>query len=239
MKLLKTISFISVTLFLSACTIKTMENNNRRTVSVSGTGTVEVEADNATIILSVNTRGKDVLKASEENAQKMTKVQDAVVNAGISKENISTQRYTVYQESNYSSGRSIPGDYVVSNNIKIFVKDLSLTSAVIDSALKSGANELSSLEYGISKNDVYVKQARTLAVQNAHDTANLIVTTDGAMLGKLISINEHQNNYGVYRSYAAKNLMADAEDSSISVSTPVNAGKSTISFTVDAVYEIK
>lgn len=238
MKFLKTTLFILAALFLSACSIR-MTENNRRTVSVSGTGSVEVDADNATITLSVNTRGKDVSKAAEENAQKMTKVQEAVLLAGIAKENISTQRYTVYQESNYSNGRSIPGDYVVSNKIKIFVKDLALTSAVIDSALKSGANELSSFEYGISQKDVYVKQARTLAVQNAHDAANLIATTGGSMLGKLLSVNEHQNEYGVYRAYAAKNAMADMATESLSVSTPMSAGKSTISFTVDAVYEIK
>lgn len=112
---------------------------------------------------------------------------------------------------------------------------------VIDAAIKAGANQLSSFQYGISNKESFVKQARTLAVQNARDTANLLATTSGAFLGKVISLNEQSNNFGFYRVNAKRaSLEAAVEDSASSfVSTPISGGKTTISFTVDAVFEIK
>ena len=238
-KLNLTLVCFTVLLFAS-CTIKTTQVN-RRTVSVSGTGSVEVEADNATVTLSVITRAKDAGNASRENAEKMTKVQEAVVSAGILKDDISTERYTIEQETSYSNGRVIYGDYVATNRIKVFVKDLNLTGTVIDTALKNGANQLSSFQYGITNKDSYVKQARTLAVQNAHDAANLLATTGGSFLGKVLTINEQSNSFGMYKISAmrANSIEADAVPEATSVSTPISGGKTTISFTVDAVYELK
>lgn len=226
--------------FFTSCTIKTTENN-RRTVSVSGTGSVEVEADNATIILSVITRGKDVGNTAKENAEKMTKVHESVLALGILPEDVSTEHYTINQESNYLNGKVIYGDYVATNRIKIFIKDLTMAGNVIDAAIKAGANQLSSFQYGISNKESFVKQARTLAVQNARDTANLLATTSGAFLGKVISLNEQSNNFGFYRVNAKRaSLEAAVEDTASSfVSTPISGGKTTISFTVDAVFEIK
>ena len=171
----------------------------------------------------------------------MTKVQEAVVSAGILKDDISTERYTIEQETSYSNGRVIYGDYVATNRIKVFVKDLNLTGTVIDTALKNGANQLSSFQYGITNKDSYVKQARTLAVQNAHDAANLLATTGGAFLGKVLTINEQSNSFGMYKISAmrANSIEADAVPEATSVSTPISGGKTTISFTVDAVYELK
>ncbi len=240
MKKLNLVLVCLAVLLFDSCTIKTTEVY-RRTVSVTGTGSVEVEADNATITLSVITRAKDAGNASRENAEKMTKVQEAVIAAGILKDDISTEHYTIEQETTYTNGRISYGDYVATNRIKIFVKDLNLTGTVIDAALKSGANQLSSFQYGITNKDSYVKQARTLAVQNAHDAANLLATTSGAFLGKVLNINEQQGNFGMYKVSAMRSnsIEADAMAEVATVSTPISGGKTTISFTVDAVYELK
>lgn len=222
----------------SACTIKTTELE-RRTVSVSGTGSVEVEADNATITLAVITRGKDVATAAEENAEKMTKVQEAVIALGIEDKNVTTEGYTVFQENQYVNGRQIPGNYNVTNRIKIFVKDLTLVSSVIDSSLKAGANELQSCTYGISNNEIYVKQARILAVQNAQEAANLLAGTSGAVLGKILKITEHKN------AVAGKlfSVRASSDDNAVlessGASTPISAGKTKITINVDAVFELR
>ena len=240
MKKIRLAAALAGVLLLTSCSIKTT-NVEKRTVSVTGSGSVEVEADNATIILSVITRGKDVALAAKENAEKMSKVQENIISLGITKENVTTERYNVEQETiyNHNTGRTSYGDYTVTNKIKVFVKDLSLTGNVIDTALKSGANQLSSFQYGISNKDSYVKQARTLAVQNAHDAANLIATTSGAMLGKVQKINERTNSFALYKVASARASANDAMEEAASVPTPISAGKTTISFTVDVVYELK
>ncbi|MBQ8013084.1 MAG: SIMPL domain-containing protein [Treponema sp.] len=233
--------FLAFSTLLLSCSIQ-QDNYSKRTVSVSGTGSVTLEADNATIILSVVTRGKDVAETSQENARKMTAVQEAIVNAGINKDCISTQNYSVYQESHYDnkSGRQIPDDYRVTNQIKILVKKISMASDVIDLALKSGANQLSSLTYGVTDTEIAKKQARSLAIQQAQEAANLLAGASGAKLGKVLSISEHSSQ-AFPRAMLMKNAAMGTADmiAEEAVSTPVSGGSSTITISVDAVYQLR
>jgi len=237
-----TIKFLSLAalLALSACTIQ--ENPySKRTVSVSGSGSVTLEADNATIILSVITKGKDIAKTSEENAQKMTAVQNAIMESGIQKDCISTENFNIYQENNWDSRsqKSIPGDYRVTNQIKIKIKKIEKISEVIDLSLKSGANQLSSLTYGVNDTETAKKQARSIAIQQAKEAANLLAGASGAKLGKVLSISEHSSqsypHAVLMKTSALKNDAAREE----SVSTPIQGGSSTITISVDAVYQLK
>lgn len=235
------ISILAGALILSSCSIH-QDNYSKRTVSVSGTGAVTLEADNATIILSVITKGKEVAETTEDNAKKMTAVQDAIIKSGISKDCISTQNFSVYQESHYDqkTGRQIPDDYRVTNQIKILVKKIDKVSEVIDLALKSGANQLSSLDYGVSDTEIAKKQARTLAISQAQEAANLLAGASGAKLGKVLSITEHAN-YAYPRAKMLKASLANADGAFAeeAVSTPVSGGSSTVTISVDAVYQLK
>lgn len=229
------------TLILSSCTIK-QDNYSTRTVSVSGTGSVTVEADTATIILSVITKGSDVSETSKENAAKMTAVQEAVINAGISKESISTQNYSVYQESHYDnkSGKQVYDDYRVTNQIKIIVKNISKTGDVVDLALNSGANQLSSLTYGVSDTEIAKRQARTLAIAQAQESANLLAGASGTKIKKVLSISEHADySYPRARLFKASAVANSDMAMEEAAPTPISGGTSTVTVTVDAVYQLK
>lgn len=235
------ISLLAATLLLSSCSIQ-QDNYAKRTVSVSGTGSVTVEADTATIILSVITTGKDVSETSSENAKKMTSVQEAIKSKGIQKECISTQNFSVYQESHYDNktGRQVYDDYRVTNQVKILVKKLNLTGEIIDLALKSGANQLSSLTYGVTDTEIAKKQARSLAIAQAQESANLLAGASGAKLGKVLSISEH-SDYAYPRARLMKTKAMVENDMLFeeSAPTPISGGSSTITISVDAVYQLR
>ena len=227
---------MAASLYLPSCTYKNVDYSTR-TVTTHGTGSVEVEADNATIEMSVLTRGQNVAEASAENAKIMTDVQKAVMSLGISKDDVTTENYSVYQETNYIDGKQVPGDYRVSNKIKIHIKKVELVSNVIDSALQAGANQLSSLNYGISDNALATKQARTLAVQQAQEAAQLIAGTSGAKLGKVLRIEELQNMDNRRNVVMMAKYASDA--SFETAATPIQSGKSTVTVSVDAIFELK
>lgn len=226
--------FISSVLTFSSCTIKQTENTSR-TVSVTGNGQVELDSDEAVIILSVMTRNYDVTKAVQENADKTTKVQESILALGINKADVTTNNYSIYQESSYANGRNVPGQYNVSNDLSIIVRDITKAGAVIDSAVKSGANGLSSLTFSATKQEEAVKQARILAIKQAEETASLLATTSGATLGKVITITEQQGS-----NYPRTNLMkATAFASNESSPTPVSAQSTTVSITVNCTFELQ
>ena len=231
MKLSKLCLALSAALILTSCTVKTTENN-KRTVTVTGTSSITVEPDNCTLVFSVSTKGKEASQTVQNNSAKMTKIQDAIIELGISKDNISTENYSITPE--FRADRQTVSGYTVTNRFSVFTKDLPLTGEIVDVSLKNGAL-ISECNFGISDIDIYVKQARTLAVQNAQDAANLIAGTSGAMLGKVISIRE------IYESdsFLSHKKNKDSENSTASGITVANPGKTKIEKTVAAVYELK
>ena len=231
MKLSKLCLALSAALMLTSCTVKTTENN-KRTVTVTGTSSITVEPDNCTLVFSVSTKGKEASQTVQNNSAKMNKVQDAIIELGISKDNISTENYSITPE--FRADRQTVSGYTVTNRFSVFTKDLPLTGEIIDVSLKNGAL-ISECNFGISDIDIYVKQARTLAVQNAQDAANLIAGTSGAMLGKVISIRE------IYESdsFLSHKKNKESENSTASGITVATPGKTKIEKTVAAVYELK
>ena len=241
MKKICLILFVAGGILFSSCSIQ-QDHYSKRTVSVSGTGSVTVEADTATIILSVITKGKDVAETSAENALKMTAVQDAIKAKGIQKECISTQNYSVFQESHYDnkSGKQVYDDYRVTNQVKILVKKIGMAGEIIDLALKSGANQLSSLTYGVTDTEIAKKQARSLAISQAQESANLLAGASGAKLGKVLSISEH-SDYSYPRARLMKASAVANADMTLeeAAPTPISGGSSTVTITVDAVYQLR
>ena len=118
-----------------------------------------------------------------------------------------------------------------------------MTSKVIDLALKSGANQLSSLSYGVSDTETAKKQARTLAISQAQESAALLAEVSGATLGEVLQISEHSSQ-AFPRTMMMKNTMATGamvEEAEMDTGspTPISGGSSTITISVDAVYQLK
>ena len=164
--LLAIIGIVYTLTSLSSCVIQ-KKSNIQRSVDVQGYGEVQLENDKAIINLSVITRNWDLVKATTDNALKMTKVQEAILNEGIDNENITTTQYSIIQEKTYQNGKTILGQYKVTNQIIISVNDISKTSNIINASLRAGANELSSIEFVPSNTEDAYKQARILAIKNA------------------------------------------------------------------------
>lgn len=213
----------------------------KRSVNVRGTGSVAVEADRALIKLSVITTAPEAGTAATQNAERMKNVQEAIIAAGCQKENISTENYSIYQEYDYENNRRVAGDYRVSNDIKVYLKEKELASTIIDAAIKAGANNLSSLTFSVSNPEDAIRKARTQAVQNARESAKLIAGTAGAELGRVLDIKELNDNYSAKRAFPVYNAMFEGTgyNDAASTDTPVTSGKITFDVTVDATFELK
>ena len=95
---MKKLIFIAAAVFsLTSCMIKT--EKKIRTITVSGTGTVQVENKEADLVLSVVSRNEDVVKASEENAERMNAVMRALTESGVGSDSMHTTDYSIWQES--------------------------------------------------------------------------------------------------------------------------------------------
>jgi uncharacterized protein YggE len=220
----------------SSCVTVRKETLSERVITVNGSGQVSLAPDRASISLSVVTRNADASAAAEENARKMTAVQDALKALGVDAAAVSTSNYTVTREFVYKDGASIPGDYRVTNRVNVAVKDLDAVGRLIDAAIKAGANEMTQLSYSSSNTEAAVKEARSLAVKQAQEAARLLAENAGARLGRVISLTEAAGSMPAPRPLVkAMNAEAAVEDAL----TPVSANDSTVTVTIEARFELK
>ena len=207
-----------------------------RSITVSGSGTASAAPDQASFNVSVTTQEWVAKTASDENAVIMTKVHDALAAAGVKAEDMSTSGYSIVRNDTWSNGRSWPGKYSVRNSYDIVLHDPSTAGAVIDAAVAAGATEVSSLSYSVSDTEALLRQARTAAVQQAHDTASLLAGSSGCRLGEVITISE---NSGYYPRLANTMMKTSAVMAESDAATPLSAGKTELSASVTVTYALQ
>lgn len=229
----KKINFIFILVVFSLVFMSCSQKEDiQRTVSVSGSGAVQVVPDQAVLELSVVTWNASVSKASEENALLMSQVQSALESKGVTKDSYSTSNYSIRRDMSYVDGRSVPGDYVASNVLNVVLSDITKVGEIIDVAISAGANELSSLSFTVSDSSPYMEEARRLAVEQARSKADVLAETAGAKLGRVMQITEQSYAQPLYKSNFS--AMADA-----TAATPVQAGKQDITVSVNVLYELQ
>jgi len=208
-------------------------------ITVNGTGIITLEPDTASITLAVETMNAEAALAATENAELMARVTDAILKAGVAKEDIATNNYHVYQDTSYNreTGKTEYNDYRVSNNLDITVRVIDETGAVIDAALRAGANQLSNVNfYAINTTKAY-EEARTLAFTHAKHAAQTFADAAERTLGKATVIEEY-NNAAAYRNSLSKSLVV-AESVSMDAPTSITPGDTEISVTIRVVFELK
>jgi hypothetical protein len=160
-----------------------------RTIRVEGMGEVKVAPDEAFIDLGVETAAPTAKAAGAENARKMEKVINALVQGGIPRKEIETRNYAVYPE---YTPQTRPGEepkvkgYRVSNTVEVHVRELARVGALLDTALGAGANRVESVRFGLSKPEAVQGEALRSAVERASEAARVLATALGVKLGPVL-----------------------------------------------------
>lgn len=221
-------------LYLSSCTInRTNQQEQVRTITVNGTGSVNVKPDQLSLTFAVKTTDWNVNTAATSNAATTEKVIQAVTEAGVAKQDIQTYDYRITQETYWSNNREYPGKYTVTNSLNILIRNTSTAGNVIDAAIRNGTNALSNYEYSVSDTKTAVREARTLAVQNAFDAANLLAGASGCKVDKVMNIQE-----GYTSTRQNSKLMAASYDSASGASTPIEEGTIAVTSNVTITYSL-
>ena len=201
------------------------------TITVTGSATVNVVPDLATISLGVTTNGATAAAAMTANSAALTAVIGRLKAAGIADVDMQTSNLSLNPNwVNNASGtaQEIQG-YVASNMLSVQVKAMDTTGAVLDAAIADGANTLNSLTFGLQNQRPQEDEARKAAVADALARAKLLSEAAGAKLGAILSINEDS---GVQQGPQPMYRMAD------SAAVPVAAGQVGVTASVTIVFQI-
>lgn len=200
-------------------------------IATSGQGEAKVSPDRASVLVNVQTRATTATAAATENAQKTKAVLDALSKLGLSKDQLSTEGYTVYPEMQYDKNGGTPrvAGYVVTNTVHAETKRPEQAGAIVDASLGAGANMINSLTFYASSIDEARRQAIGAAVASARADAEAMARAAGGSLGSLLELSTGGPTVPprpMYDLAMRKSAMAEA--------TPINPGLQTVTVFVTA-----
>jgi uncharacterized protein YggE len=175
-------------------------------INVSGEGKVKVAPDQASISISIETKGTKADDVKRENDKKMDAVLKFIKNSNIAKEDYQTQRVSLNPNYDYEKKKH---NYIATQTVQILLKDLSKYDALMEGLVDEGINRIDNVEFKTSKLKELQSDARKLAVKDAKVKAEDFVSVLGQKVGKAILISDNTQAYVPQpRMYAMKTSMA-------------------------------
>ncbi|AGO56837.1 oxidative stress defense protein [Serratia plymuthica] len=184
-------------------------------VVTSGTSSVDATPDIATLAIEVSVSSKDAGQAKKQVDERVAQYFDFLQKNNIEKKDISAANLRTQPEYDYlKTGESVLKGYRAVRQVQVTLRQLDKLNELLDGALKSGLNEIRSVELGVAKPDVYREQARQKAIENATQQAASLAKGFNAKLGPVFSIRYHVANYQpmpVARMYKSAGAAAETD----------------------------
>lgn len=206
-------------------------------LNVSGTGTIYIEADRVKASLGITLTGKDLAELQKDANSRISGICDALINAGLEEEGISTNYIYISPRYNYSGETEEMVGYTVNSSLTLITKNIDSIGEYIDVAFEAGANTFDSISFSISDDSQARQKALELAVQDAQQKAGVIAAAAGKELGNIVRIEEGEG--GSYSYYNSVNgIMMEASDSASAGSTTIRAAHIEVTANVAISYDL-
>lgn len=165
------------------------------TITVIGSGSLQVAPDMATVLLSVTTRGETSAAAQTRNAVESRRLIEALNQKyDLEKGQITTTSFVVSPEYNPNEPNVIVG-YVAKHTLSVkvnFVEDL---GDLLDLAISSGATSIEYIQFGIQDQKRYELNSLKLAMRDAQAKATVIAESVGRSLKRVVKVTEGQYSF--------------------------------------------
>lgn len=168
-----------------------------RTITVTGIGTAYGAPDIVMVGLGVEAINENIQVAMDDTTARMNAVMQALMENGVAREDIRTDRFSIYQE--YSGQMSPDGQqpqaYRVSNGVTIIVRQVDQVSTILAAAVNAGANMVNYIQFDIEDRTPMQDTARANAVENAQARAEHLAGLMGLAVGEPLEIVENNDVY--------------------------------------------
>jgi len=234
------ITLVLLTMAVTGCAAAAATDTaNINVISVSGSGSVTGTPDRAQLTFSVQTENANVKTAQSDNAVRMNTVIEALVAAGIPKEQMKTTGYSIYPVYQDSTGILNPKitKYQVTNTLQVTLLDVNQTGNVIDTAVTAGVNNVNTIQFMLSDEQALALRMQALkkAVTLARADADVVAVALGVNITGVQSADISQGYTPVvYDSY-----QAGAANVKSMVPTPIQPGDVTVTAQVSIIYSIR
>ena len=208
-----------------------------KTLNVTGSGTVYLDADIAYASLGVSYTGADLSVIQQQANETIEAVCKAMEEAGLDAKNISTDNINIYPMYDYSENESKLIGYRIDERLSIHTEDIDALGAYIDAAFAAGANTFDSITFSVKDDSQAKKDALKKAVQDAREKAEVIAEASGEEIDSVVTISENEQ-YSYYNTDSRAYVMK-AETADVGAGTTVRAAQINVSADVQITYRLK
>jgi uncharacterized protein YggE len=202
-------------------------------ITVMGTGTASGTPDIAEVSTGVVTQAPTAAQAMSQNSATMELVLKAIRAQGVADRDVQTTNVSIVPVRAQSSpSRPQPAavtGYEVTNQVHVKVRNLASLGRLLDTLVSQGANALGGIAFSIADPAPLLDQARTKAIADARQKAQVFATAAGAKLGRVLAIKDTAT--GPPHPMAAR-MMASAP-------VPIAAGEQELEVSISVTYALE
>ena len=209
-------------------------------ITVTGTGKVTAEPDQAQINVGVRTFAATAQDSQQANTEQVNALIEHLKSLGVDEKDITTNGYYLNAEYDWSEGGNgrITG-YNTSVDLAIRNQPVADVGRLISESVAAGANQFQGISFSVSNYDELYTEALAAGVAAARTHAEALAAAAGKTLAEVVSISEGtQSNSSTYRSV---NLFVEeaAMDAGAAKAIDVQPGQQEISAPVTVTYLLK
>lgn len=232
------LKLVTIALVLAAGAVFA-EDDPSPTISVSGTGSVELSPDRATLILSIVAREKDVATAQAKAAEVTAKVLTLADDLNIERNLVDTTSASVRPDYRWNREREeqeLRG-YIAERQMRMEIRDLEQLGVVIERAVDAGVNQVMPPQLDSSKRRDAYRDALEKAATDARENATRLAASLGLALGSAIQVNAGSGVRPPTPMFGARDVSV-ATLESVAAPETYNAADMKVSATIGVVFAI-
>ncbi|OAB25280.1 hypothetical protein SAMN05444395_10999 [Flavobacterium fryxellicola] len=173
-------------------------------INVSGEGKVKVVPDQASIVVTVETKGNNAKDVKKQNDEKIDAVLKFIKKMNLAPADYKTQRVSLNPQYDYEKKKH---SYNATQTIEIVLKDLSKYDELMEGLVDEGINRIDNVTFQSSKLAQYQSEARKLAMKEAKLKAEDYVSVLGQKIGRAMTISDNSQTYSPQPLYATMKTM--------------------------------
>ncbi len=219
------------------------DDKSQTILYVRGESELKVEPDQVTIVLGVTTQNKTAKRALADNSRLMQKIITALVQQGIDKNDLRTQRFGVHpiwssrprSSSSSEEWKSKITAYSVNNTLKVVTSKMELVGELVSAATTAGANQVQSINFGLANPREYREKAIASAIKNAKEDAGFVAKSSELKVVGIKKIHLDNAAASIERVQAAS-FSRSALSAKADIAPPIKAGDITVRASVSVEY---
>ncbi|MDF7681418.1 oxidative stress defense protein [Enterobacteriaceae bacterium ESL0689] len=205
-------------------------------IITSGSARIEAVPDIAELTIEVNIIAKEATTAKKQVDDRVAQYLAFLEKSGITRKDIRSANLRTQPEYSYQNGKSIFKGYRASRVVEVTLRQLDKLNSLLDGALKSGLNEISSVRLDVAQPEIYKDKARQAAIDDALHKAQALASGFHSNLGTVYRIQYQASAVPKPRMMRASGAISDE-----AVSAQQTYQQETIPFNdqVDVVFELQ